>query len=143
MCRRYSLQSRPPLSPTEGNRVTVKLRRTSYEFAQQLVRTGRYVFDERDAWSEHQPSTRAENEFIAAHGLAEYANWHLGVDDEEPDDTKAHYKFPYGDFSNAHRCALLSAESRAAQYKHLDIEAAAAHLHGMIDALQKAAKVTR
>src|SRR5712671_4451891 len=82
MCRRCSLQSRPPRSPTEGNRVTVKLRRTSYEFAQQLVRAGRYVFDERDAWSEHQPSTRAENEFIAAHGLAEYANWHLGVDDE-------------------------------------------------------------
>jgi hypothetical protein len=143
MCRRCSLQSQLPLAPTEDKRVTVKLRRTSYEFAQQLVRSGRYVFDERDAWSEHQPSTRAENEFIAAHGLAEYANWHLGVDDAEPDDTKAHYKFPYGDFSNAHRCALLSAESRAAQYKHFDIEAAAAHLHGMIDALQKAAKVTR
>jgi hypothetical protein len=123
--------------------MAVKLCRTSYEFAQQLVRSGRYVFDERDAWSEHQPSTRAENEFIAEHGLAEYANWHLGVDDAVPEDTKAHYKFLYGDFSNAHRCALLSAESRAAQYKHHDIEAAAAHLHGMIEAHQKAARVTR
>jgi hypothetical protein len=73
MCRRYSLQSLPPRSPTEGKRVNVKLRRTSYEFAQQLVRTGRYVFDERDAWSEHQLSTRADNEFIAAHGSAEHA----------------------------------------------------------------------
>jgi len=143
MCRRCSLQSQLPLAPTEDKRVTVKLRRRSYEFAQQLVRNGRYVFDERDAWSEHQPSARADNEFIAAHGWAEYAKWHLGVDDDESQDTKAHYKFPYGDCSNAHRCALLSAESRAAQYKHFDIEAAAAHLHGMIDALQKAAKVTR
>ena len=123
--------------------MTVRLRRTSYDFARELVEAGRFVFDERDAWSEHQPSTRAENEFIAEHGFAEYANWHLGVDDAEPEDTKAHYKFPYGDFSNAHRCALLSAESRAAQYKHFDIEAAAAHLHGMIDALQEAATLTR
>jgi hypothetical protein len=46
------------------------------------------------------------NEFIAEHGLAEYANWHLGVDDAVPEDTKA-------------------------------------HLHGMIEAHQKAARVTR
>jgi hypothetical protein len=29
---------------------------------------------------------------------------------------------------------VLTAESRAGQYKHYDIENAAAHLHGMIDA---------
>jgi hypothetical protein len=32
-----------------------------------------------------------------------------------------------------HRCAVLSAESRAGQYKHNDIELAAAHLHEVID----------
>jgi len=46
-------------------------------------------FDERDAWHEHPPSTRADYEFIAAHGLAEYANWHLGIDDEASVDTRA------------------------------------------------------
>jgi hypothetical protein len=40
----------------------------------------------------------------------------------------------YGDFENVHRCGVLNAESRAGQYKHFDIENAAAHLHGMIDA---------
>jgi hypothetical protein len=79
------------------------------------VETGQFVFDERDAWSEHQPSAKAENEFIAQHGWAEYANWHLGIDDAEPEETRAHYKFPYGDFENA-----------------------AAHLHGMIDAARTA-----
>jgi hypothetical protein len=29
---------------------------------------------------------------------------------------------------------VLSAESRAGQYKHYDIENAVAHLHGMLDA---------
>jgi hypothetical protein len=37
------------------------------------------VIDQRDDWSEHQPSTKAENEFIEAHGWEEYANWHLGL----------------------------------------------------------------
>src|ERR1700731_4090638 len=31
-------------------------------------------------------------------------------------------------------CGVLTAESRAGQYKHFDIENAAAHLHGMVDA---------
>jgi hypothetical protein len=35
-----------------------------------------------------------------------------------------------------HLCAVLSAESRAGQYKHLDIENAAAHLHGMLQAVK-------
>jgi hypothetical protein len=33
---------------------------------------------------------------------------------------------------------VLAAESRAGQYKHLDIERAAAHMHGMLDALRDA-----
>jgi len=34
-----------------------------------------------------------------------------------------------------HQCAVLSAESRAGRYKYVDIENAAAHLHGMLKAL--------
>jgi hypothetical protein len=118
--------------------MAVRLRRTSLEFATRLVTSGKFVADERDAWSEHQPSTQAENEFIAQHGWTDYANWHLGIDDDEPEETKAHYKFPYGDFENVHRCGVLAAESRAGQRKYIDIENAAAHLHGMIDAAQTA-----
>jgi hypothetical protein len=113
----------------------VKLHKRGFDHARELVREGHVVIDERDAWSEHQPSAEKENEFIEQHGFSEYGKWHLGIDDEEGQETKARYKFPYGDFKNVHRCAVLSAESRAGQYKHLDIENAAAHLHGMIDAL--------
>ncbi len=35
---------------------------------------------------------------------------------------KLRYKFPYGDFENVHRCGVISAESRAGQYKYQDIE---------------------
>jgi hypothetical protein len=117
--------------------MSVKLNRTAFDYAKELINEGKFVFDERDAWSEHQPATEDENAFIQAHGFGEYARWHLGIDDEEKVNIKKRYRFPFGDFKRVHRCGLLSAESRAGQYKHFDIENAAAHLHGMIDAARK------
>jgi hypothetical protein len=117
--------------------MAVKLYKTGFEHAKKLVSAGQAVVDDRDAWSEHQPTAQEENEFIRVHGMAEYGKWHLGMDDEKPKETKGHYKFPYGDFKKVHRCAVLTAESRAGQYKYLDIETAAAHLHGMIEELAR------
>jgi len=113
--------------------MAVKLHRGGFAHAKELVNEGKFVYDERDAWSEHQPSAEKKNEFIRRHGMVEYGKWHLGIDDDEDTDTKAHYKFPYGDFKAVHRCGVLAAESRAGQYKYPDIESAAAHLHGMIE----------
>ena len=123
--------------------MAVKLNERALEQAKQLVVNGQFVYDERDAWSEHQPSASEENRFIENHGFDEYALWHLGVDDEAGVDTKSHYKFPYGDFRRVHRCGLLAAESRAGQRKYVDIELAIAHLHGMLEALHTAARTTR
>lgn len=116
----------------------MKLNKTAYEHARNLIESGRVVLDARDDWSEHQPSAGNENRFIAQHGIREYARWHLGIDEAHSADSKARYRFPYGDFESIHRCAVLAAESRAGQYKYLDIERAAAHLHGMLEALAMA-----
>ena len=117
--------------------MSVKLNEAAFSYAKKLIRSGRFVFDERGAWSVHQPSTQQENDFIVKHGLTEYARWHLGINENKDEGLKGRYEFPYGDFQNVHRCGVLSAESRAGQYKHYDIEKAAAHLHGMIDALSE------
>jgi hypothetical protein len=109
------------------------LNERSYAFAQDQVKNGAVVRDQRDDWSEHQPSTRKENEFIEAHGWDEYARWHLGVDDEASEHTKARYKFPYGDFAQVHRCGLLAAEVRAGRMKYRDIEDAAIRLRELMD----------
>jgi hypothetical protein len=61
------------------------------------------------------------------HGFFEYGKWYLAINDEYGEDTKRHYEFPYGDFEDAHRGGILTAESRAGQYKHFDVENAAAH----------------
>jgi hypothetical protein len=116
----------------------MKLNERAYDHAKNLIADGRFVLDDRDNWRDHQPSTRDENRFIEEHGMDEYARWHLGINEDQPAENKGRYRFPYGDFEAVHRCGVLAAESRAGQYKHFDIERAAAHLHGMLDALQDA-----
>ncbi|MDQ0894349.1 hypothetical protein [Agromyces ramosus] len=113
--------------------MTVKLNQTGLRHARSLVRDGKVVRDERDDWSEHAPSTDDENEFIAEHSWAEYGKWHLGVDDDEDRETKAHYKFPYGDFTKVHRCGVISLESRAGQFDHDEIRDESKKLLELID----------
>jgi hypothetical protein len=126
-----------------GRIMAVHLHRSAATHARNLIKQGRTVRDERDAWSEHQPSAQKENDFIRRHGWREYGKWHLGVDEQEDEETKARYKFPYGDFSRVHRCGLISAESRAGQYKYLDVERAAAQLLRLLDAKRPARTATR
>ena len=111
----------------------MKLNRGAFEYAKELVSEGRVIADERDDWSEHQPSPEQENEFIRLHGFDEYGKWHLGIAEEEDAHTKKRYKFPFGDFERVHRCGVVAAERRAGQYRYFDIERPAAHLHGMIE----------
>ncbi|RCG22440.1 hypothetical protein DQ384_35615 [Sphaerisporangium album] len=115
--------------------MAVRLNQRAFDHAKSLVKEKRVVLDQMDAWSEHQPSADQENKFIEEHGFGEYGRWYLGVDDEHGEETKGHYKFPYGDFQKVHRCGVIAAEVRAGQRKYFDIETAAAHLHGMLDEL--------
>jgi hypothetical protein len=116
--------------------MAVKLNGRSFDYARGLIKAGNYVVDERDDWSEHQPSADQENRYLEEHGFDEYSLWYLGVDDEQDRDTKGRYKFPYGDFRQLHRCGLLAAETRAAQRGYGDIETAAHKLHQMLDELE-------
>ena len=113
--------------------MTVKLHQPGLRQARSLVRDGKVVRDERDAWSEDAPTTDDENAFIEKEGWGEYSRWHLGVDDDMDRATKGHYKFPYGDFAKVHRCAVISAESRAGQFDHDDIRDEAKKLLELID----------
>ena len=113
--------------------MTVKLNDRAYEHAKRLIEEDKFIDDERDAWSDHHPSTRTENDFIENNGFFEYSKWFLGVNDEYGEQSRRHYEFPYGDFENVHRCGILAAQSRASQSKYFDVENAAADLLGVID----------
>jgi hypothetical protein len=110
------------------------LNKDALEHAKELISKGRTVKDERDDWSEHAPSTDDENAWLEKHGWDEFALWHLGVDRDEPEETKKRYSFPYGDYDRLHRCAIISLESRAGQYDHDQIEDATKRLLRRLDA---------
>ena len=124
------LISCPALSFAQSR--TVKLNEDAFAFAKELITQGRAVVDKKNSWSDHHPMAEEENEFIRVHGFPEYGKWHLGIDETHAEGTKARYKFPFGDFQNIHRCALLAIRSRALQYDYSDIENAAIQLTEII-----------
>jgi hypothetical protein len=115
--------------------MSVKLNPAAVRFARQLIETGKFRNDSAH-WQEHNPDTASENQYLRQHEIADYAQWHLGVDTSLADDTKGHYKFPFGDFSVVHRDGLLAAKMRAAQQGYHDIERAA---HELVKQLERQA----
>jgi hypothetical protein len=116
---------------------TTRLNDKAFAFAQELIAHGHIVIDKKNEWGDHHPTSQQENDFIRDHGLAEYANWHLGIDPTHAQNSKARFKFPFGDFKNIHRCALLAVKSRAHQYGYSDIEHVAERLLKMMDSKQQ------
>ncbi len=64
--------------------MAVTLNERAFEHAKKLIAEGECVLDERDLWSEHQPTTEQENRFIAERGFREYGKWYLGLVDLSP-----------------------------------------------------------
>jgi hypothetical protein len=57
----------------------------------------------------------------------------LAVNEDEAQDQKERYDFPYGDFDKVHRSGLIPAQQRAGQYNHNEVEKAADELTAMSD----------
>src|SRR4030088_1484656 len=102
--------------------MSVRLHQSAYEYAQKLIRNRQCVLDQRGDWTDHRPTRSAENRFIAEHGRAAFGKWHLGEDDEEAEDSKRRYKFPYGDFQNVPASASASGFEAAGHYGYSYIE---------------------
>ena len=111
----------------------VRLSRPSFEYAKTLIQEGHVTTDADKAWSAAAPTKDEANRFIGKHGWAQYGKWHLGVSESLRETTKHRYKFPFGDFTNVYRSALVAAKARAAQYHENDIRDAATELLAMID----------
>ena len=113
--------------------MTIRLNKPALAQAKHLVSEGEVVRDERDDWSGAAPAAREENAFIDEYGWTAYSHWHLGIDDDESEETKGRFSFPYGDFSKVRRGGVISGESRASQNDYDDIREALGDLMKRID----------
>ena len=99
--------------------------------ARRLIEGRQYVL--RSEWGEVQPRAADENDFLERHSWDEYGEWHLGLTDGAPDETKGRYAFVYGDFRRVHRSGLIACQYRAAEWRHKEIELAAHELLQLLD----------
>jgi len=99
--------------------------------ARRLIGARQYVLD--SDWGEAQPRAEDENAFLKGHSWDEYAEWHLGLNQEAADQTKSRYAFVYGDFRRIHRTGLIACQYRAAEWRHKEIELAAHNLLQLLD----------
>jgi len=112
---------------------TACLNTEAFSFAASLIAQGHFVADKKGVWRSDHPSRAQENDFIRNRGFKEYAKWYLALDQRHAVDSKARYKFPFGDFRDVHRSGLLAVKARAHEFGYLKIEDAAAKLLQMIE----------
>jgi hypothetical protein len=112
---------------------SVRLAPASLDYARKLIAEGRISYDKHGGWTSDKPLVAVQNEFIRQHDFEAYGRWYLGLDESRRKGTKARYKFPFGDFKNVHRCALIAARDRAQQYGYEEIANAATELLDMIE----------
>ena len=98
---------------------TYRVNEAAVTRARELIDAGKYDTDTE--WSDAAPSADDENAEIERHGYDGFGAWHLAVDPEANEETKSRYAFPYGDFSQVNRAALIHAKQRAAQNDHTEI----------------------
>jgi hypothetical protein len=99
--------------------------------ARQLIKSRQYVLE--SDWGEVQPRAEDQNAFLASHAWDEYGEWHLGLTEGAPEETKARYAFVYGDFRRIHRSGVIACHYRAAEWRHKEIELAAHDLLQLLD----------
>lgn len=107
------------------------LNRRAVTRARKLIDARQYVLE--SSWGDVQPSAEDENAFLDSHSWDEYGEWHLGLTDGAPEETKARYGFVYGDFRRIHRMGLVACQYRAAEWRHKTIELAAHDLLQRLD----------
>ena len=103
--------------------------------ARKLIDAG--TFDDSSDWSDDAPSTDDGNRVIEKEGWDAFAAWHLAIDPEANEETKKRYAFPYGDFEQVVRTALIHGKQRAAQNDHAEIERAFDDLLQHLDAARE------
>ena len=100
--------------------------------ARELIAARQYVLN--SDWGDVQPQAAAQNAYLEGHDWDAYAEWHLGLTEGAPDETKARYAFVYGDFRRVHRMGLIACHYRAAEWQHKEVELAAHDLLQLLDA---------
>jgi hypothetical protein len=110
---------------------TYKVNDEAVKHARKLIDAGTY--DDTTEWSDAAPSADEANTEIDKKSFDDFAQWHLAINPDASEGTKGRYAFPYGDFHEVNRAALIHAKQRASQNDHDEIVKAADDLLQRLD----------
>ena len=110
--------------------MAVTLNASGESHAKSLIAAGKY--DANSPWSF---SAEDGDKILGSAGdcWSVFAQFHLGEEDSETDDTKSHYKYPYGKDGKVFLAALRAIRSRASQQGATNIFDAAGRLLEQIE----------
>lgn len=110
--------------------MAVKVNTSGKSHALSLVSDGKYQMNK--SWN--APTPEEEDAFIEKNGMAEFGNFHLGIDDSVDSDKKGHWKYIFtSDFKNVDNASLGPIKGYADRNSQSDIKDAAQAVSDAID----------
>lgn len=111
--------------------MAVVLNRRALDNAKRLLDNGDFMIN--TVWATSAPTPDEETRYIEQHGWDAFSEWYLGIDTDEPAESRAHYILPYGNFRKLHRSGVIAAKRQAAQNRYDDIVEGADELLDLLD----------
>lgn len=112
----------------------VTLNKKALDFAKEMIRQGKFSDKRGRADVVHSiPTSSLEDEFLKIHSWEDFGHWYLGVHHDRPENNRARYEFPIGDFQEIHRSDLLEVQKNAHYLNFNDIANGAKELVELID----------
>lgn len=110
----------------------LRLNKKAFEFAKKQIQLNN-VDKSNESWDIDEPGPGYKEQYLSDHGIEQYSNWFLAINENENESSKARFEFPIGNFQEIFRNGIVAAEKRAAQYHHSEILKAAQELLMLID----------
>lgn len=112
----------------------VTLNKKAMEFAKEMIHQGKFSDKRGRADAAHaKPTSIIEEEFLKTNTWENFGHWYLGVHNDRPQNNRARYEFPIGDFQEIHRSDLLEVQKKAHSLNYGDIANGAQELVDLID----------
>lgn len=112
----------------------VTLNKKAFDFAKEMIKEGKFSDKRGRADAEHaKPNATQEDVFLQSHSWEDFGHWYLGVHQDRPQNNRARYEFPIGDFQEIHRSDLLEVQKKAHGLNFDDIANGAKELVELID----------
>lgn len=108
--------------------MAIEVNAKGINYAEGLIRDGKINLE-----SDWEFTAEDGNKILGDNDWERYAKWFLAIDTDANEETKEHYKYPYGKNNKVYRSGIIAAKQRASQQGQNNVRDAADELLQMIE----------